>query len=582
MGRWVMRPLHYDRPDYDSDPTSKLFTIELHYGGVLIGNDYKYGLTSYFDLVEADTFSLHDLNKMTKFVGVYGGIFEYLWLVPGEDIPAALKPLHCDDDIRTLIEGLTPARTVRVYINKLSEFQARRRLAQVQLRLFEVVTRRRGVVIEEVMEAGGNGPGEGVVGSGNVSRARRLLRMSWAQLQIQSLKTNKAQWLRPPPIHRSPNSPTSPPPTHTPPPEIPVNPTSPPLTHTPPPERPVKPTSPPLTHSPPQENLDTPPLYEDDSSGYSYSSEDESFRADERELGDESSENEAFEYDEDEVDSEVDNVLRRRASSSSNQGRKRTPTTSDVESDCDRTYNEAELLNQTGWGSEEEDLVPRQFPVFQPDRDLHDPELKLGTVFESLAQFKQFCRANAVKQRRGIWFPTNDKKRCRCESQQLRVNKGKAAFWFPIYNGYGEFEVQGDRTFVVKLRQFECACGSWQLTVAATNGPSLRAPTVTAAVSGPKQKKRRASVGEFETTRKDKRGRSFKSIARSGQKQKCSVCKKEGHNKRVHTQSQGPTNSRAGTSSPTIGVHSTGSTFVVTPTVRMTRSKVAAKRLPNQ
>ncbi|CAN1844912.1 hypothetical protein LINPERHAP1_LOCUS37642 [Linum perenne] len=172
---------------------------------------------------------------------------------------------------------------------------------------------------------------------------------------------------------------------------------------------------------------------------------------------------------------------------------------------------------------------------------------------------------------------------CPNPAQQLRVNKGKAAFWFPIYNGDGEFEVQGDRTFVVKLRQFECACGSWQLTglpcehaiacitynggklaeyvddaflvgtynraytVAIrplndsaqwlpTNGPSLRAPTVTAAVSGPKQKKRRASVGEFETTRKDKRGRSFKSIARSGQKQKCSVCKKEGHNKRVHTQ----------------------------------------------
>ncbi|CAN1844913.1 hypothetical protein LINPERHAP1_LOCUS37643, partial [Linum perenne] len=400
----------------------KLFTIELHYGGVLIGNDYKYGLTSYFDLVEADTFSLHDLNKMTEFVGVYGGIFEYLWLVPGEDIPAALKPLHCDDDIRTLIEGLTPARTVRVYINKLSEFQARKRLAQVQLRLFEVVTRRRGVVIEEVMEAGGNGPGEGVVGSGNANN--HLLALEYTVgadgvvleggtgVQGQApaedvmgpttdsvLEDQQSPVVEASPIHRSPNSPTSPPPTHTPPPEIPVNPTSPPLTHTPPPERPVKPTSPPLTHSPPQENLDTPPLYEDDSSGYSYSSEDESFRADERELGDESSENEAFEYDEDEVDSAVDNVLRRRASSSSNQGRQRTPTTSDAESDCDRTYNEAELLNQTGWGSEEEDLVPRQFPVFQPDRDLHDPELKLGTVFESLAQFKQFCRANAVKQR---------------------------------------------------------------------------------------------------------------------------------------------------------------------------------------
>ncbi|CAN1140186.1 hypothetical protein LINPERPRIM_LOCUS23603, partial [Linum perenne] len=28
-GKWVMRPLHYDRPDYDGDGTGKLFTIEL-------------------------------------------------------------------------------------------------------------------------------------------------------------------------------------------------------------------------------------------------------------------------------------------------------------------------------------------------------------------------------------------------------------------------------------------------------------------------------------------------------------------------------------------------------------------------
>ncbi|CAN1312798.1 hypothetical protein LINPERPRIM_LOCUS28760, partial [Linum perenne] len=419
----------------------KLFTIELHYGGVLIGNDYKYGLTSYFDLVEADTFSLHDLNKMTEFVGVYGGIFEYLWLVPGEEIPVGLKPLHCDDDIRTLTEGLTPARTVCVYINKLSEFQARRRLAQVQLRLFEVVTRRRGVVIEEVMEAGGNGPGEGVVGSGNANNHLLALEYSvgadgvvleggtgvQGQGHTEDVRgpiTDSASEGRrspvgeAPPNHQSPNSPTSPPPTPAAPPEIPANPTSPPPTHTPPPDSPVNPTSPPLTHSPPQENLDTPPLPEDDSSGYLYSSDDESFRADERELGDESSENEAFEYDEDEVDSALDNVLRRRASSSSNQATPRTPTASDAESDCDGPYNEADLLNQTGWGSEEEDRVPRQFPVFQPGRDLDDPELKLGTVFESLAQFKQFCRANAVKQRRGIWFPTNDKKRCRCECKK--------------------------------------------------------------------------------------------------------------------------------------------------------------------
>ncbi|CAN1781074.1 hypothetical protein LINPERHAP1_LOCUS15313 [Linum perenne] len=152
-----------------------------------------------------------------------------------------------------------------------------------------------------------------------------------------------------------------------------------------------------------------------------------------------------------------------------------------------------------------------------------------------------------------------------------------------MYNGDGEFEVQGDRNFVVKLRKFECACGSWQLSgipcehaIACINhngenlvdyvhdfflvgtynrpysvsihplndsaqwlpggGPVLRAPTFKPLVQGPVQKKRRLSVGELETTQRDKRGRTFQSIRKTGQKQRCTVCKKEGHNKRVHSQ----------------------------------------------
>ncbi|CAN1828216.1 hypothetical protein LINPERHAP1_LOCUS32165 [Linum perenne] len=50
------------------------------------------------------------------------------------------------------------------------------------------------------------------------------------------------------------------------------------------------------------------------------------------------------------------------------------------------------------------------------------------------------------------------------------------------------------------------------------------------------RKKRKESVGEFETTKKDKRGRTYQSIKKSGQKQHCSVCNKKGHNKRVHGQ----------------------------------------------
>ncbi|CAN1812207.1 hypothetical protein LINPERHAP1_LOCUS26465 [Linum perenne] len=157
MVKLVMRPLHNQRPDYDAYPTGKLFTIELNYGGVLIGNSYSYGHIAYMDMVDPDKLSLHEFNRMAEFLGVYGGIFEYLWMLPGQKIPDGLKPLHCDDDVRELADGVTTEKTIHVFINKLSEFQARRRLAQIQMRMFEVVTKRSGVVIEEVMQAGGLG-----------------------------------------------------------------------------------------------------------------------------------------------------------------------------------------------------------------------------------------------------------------------------------------------------------------------------------------------------------------------------------------------------------------------------------------
>ncbi|CAN1165422.1 hypothetical protein LINPERHAP2_LOCUS26142 [Linum perenne] len=106
------------------------------------------------DMVDPDKLSLHELNRMVEFVGVYGGIFEYLWMVPGEEIPAGLKALHCDADVRSLINGVTALKTICVYVNKLTEFQARRRLAQIQLQMFEEVRQRRDVVIEEVDEGG--------------------------------------------------------------------------------------------------------------------------------------------------------------------------------------------------------------------------------------------------------------------------------------------------------------------------------------------------------------------------------------------------------------------------------------------
>ncbi|CAN1165083.1 hypothetical protein LINPERPRIM_LOCUS33550 [Linum perenne] len=286
---------------YVVDPTGKLFTIELNYGGVLIGNSYSYGHIAYKDMVDPDKLSLHEFNRMAEFMGVYGGIFEYLWMLPGQKILDGLKPLHCGDDVRELADGVTTEKTIHVFINKLSEFQARRRLAQIQMRMFEVVTKRSGVVIEEVMQAGG---------LGNSGQAKKVS------------------------IH-----------------------------------------------------------------------------------------------------------------------------------------------------------------------------------------------------------PLND-----------------SAQWLP------------------------------------GGGAVLRAPTFEPRLSGPIQKKRKESVGEFETTKKDKRGRTYQSIKKSGQKQHCSVCNKEGHNKRVHGQEAsnngaGPSSrpngspttvnssGQASVSSPRVGTHASGSTFVPTPTGRVTRSK---------
>ncbi|CAN1168182.1 hypothetical protein LINPERHAP2_LOCUS27677 [Linum perenne] len=64
-------------------------------------------------------------------------------------------------------------------------------------------------------------------------------------------------------------------------------------------------------------------------------------------------------------------------------------------------------------------------------------------------------------------------------------------------------------------------------------GPELRAPTIEKPKSGPRQKKRRLEAGEL-ATKRDKKGKAYKTLRRTGERQKCSVCNKIGHNKRAH------------------------------------------------
>ncbi|CAN1753699.1 hypothetical protein LINPERHAP1_LOCUS5259 [Linum perenne] len=163
----------------------------------------------------------------------------------------------------------------------------------------------------------------------------------------------------------------------------------------------------------------------------------------------------------------------------------------------------------------------------------------------------------------------------------VKERKKSACLCYPTFNGDGLFEVrEGLRSWVVDVRASQCGCGLWQLsglpcehalacitynrdpiepycdpcyTIGRyrrayghsinplndasqwkdSNGPKLRPPNIVKPTSGPRQKKRRLEAGEL-ATRKDKKGKTYKAVRRTGEQQKCSLCKKVGHNKRAH------------------------------------------------
>ncbi|CAN1154552.1 hypothetical protein LINPERPRIM_LOCUS41180 [Linum perenne] len=71
--------------------------------------------------------------------------------------------------------------------------------------------------------------------------------------------------------------------------------------------------------------------------------------------------------------------------------------------ECDRFVHEEEMITERGWGSEEDDEHrPDRYPIFCSSRDMDVAEIVIGREFESFAQFKEFCKVNAVKSRRGV------------------------------------------------------------------------------------------------------------------------------------------------------------------------------------
>ncbi|CAN1822321.1 hypothetical protein LINPERHAP1_LOCUS29933, partial [Linum perenne] len=114
-------------------------------------------------------------------------------------------------------------------------------------------------------------------------------------------------------------------------------------------------------------------------------------------------------------------------------------------------------------------------------------------------------------------------------------------------------------------------------------GPQLRPPTLEKPAAGVRQKKRRREAGEL-VTKKDRKGKAYKGVRRTGEKQKCSVYQKYGHNKRAHGSGVGTQCNGASSSTPlaTTSMQGTAAEPVPmpmeTPTVRITRSNLRVNR----
>ncbi|KAL4566631.1 hypothetical protein LXL04_030751 [Taraxacum kok-saghyz] len=109
-------------PDLDKayEATDNYFTLKLHYGGVFTkvpGRKYKNGNVAYFDFVDIDLFSVHDINEMVRDIGYLTETpLFYQYCKPNICLDYGLMPLGNDQDVLTMTAYIPTHREISVYI----------------------------------------------------------------------------------------------------------------------------------------------------------------------------------------------------------------------------------------------------------------------------------------------------------------------------------------------------------------------------------------------------------------------------------------------------------------------------------
>ncbi|CAN1165929.1 G-type lectin S-receptor-like serine/threonine-protein kinase RKS1 [Linum perenne] len=547
----------YVRVDADVLGRLDLFTIEMHFNGLLTHNDYLYGSIACFDRVDPDYLSLIELNAMADLVNVEGEFYQFLWPHPGKGIADGLLGIECEDHVLAFIKARqnvdefgvsmgAPFSVMKIYVKKLSEFEARMRIGQIKMELHRgTIETRVQFSLEEINT---NEDVEGVsassTGTGLGDRSSRIPELPWidqgqdnnpitvtasdivpnkeghdthSQLacedgitmeadedslilnnttvvevndspvphlctavevngsdvphlsstvevngsdvphlsstvevngsQVPTLGTevdlNEAFEGQPPlPTDAEVNDIG-----------VPPHPTDLEVNETGVPPQPTESEAnlegvPQVTtwlgvdevlaemereealNEPLQDleeywssptidsSSDTPGEFWD--GRYNpYSSEEDTDPAYAAFYSEPSSPDYApSESSNPSTESDSDSDSEVRGQDVHSQAGSNGEAASDArnqDDECDRVRDEEEMVGERGWGSEEdEEIRPDRYPIFCSARDLEAAEIVIGREYESFEQFKQFCKVNAVKNRRGVKFPVNDKIRCRC------------------------------------------------------------------------------------------------------------------------------------------------------------------------
>ncbi|KAK9048149.1 hypothetical protein SSX86_032888 [Deinandra increscens subsp. villosa] len=102
---------------YANEPS--IFTFKIFHGGQFIenpGRKYTMGKVDFVDMIDADEFSVHELDLMIQMLGhPKHDLIYYYFKIPSEDLNLGLRPLGNDKDVAELFKYVATNKVISIY-----------------------------------------------------------------------------------------------------------------------------------------------------------------------------------------------------------------------------------------------------------------------------------------------------------------------------------------------------------------------------------------------------------------------------------------------------------------------------------